>query len=110
MYLKHLHVLGSDVREWIKGDAYVQALCILRLLFVNYAESEVHLVGLVKVWRHAHDLREGFFCVLQGAIAIVEDTDTIPKFWLLAVVRTRLHDNRLKKRTLGSVRWYSACW
>lgn len=35
------------------------------LLFVNYAQSEVDLIGLLKVRLHSHYLRKGFFGVLE---------------------------------------------
>jgi len=35
-----------------------KTLLKLLLLLVDYAKSEIDLVGLLKVWLHAHDLRE----------------------------------------------------
>ena len=61
----------------------LQALLKLLLLLVYYAESEVDLVGLFKVWFHAHDLGESLFGVFETAIAIVENADTVPKLWFL---------------------------
>ena len=44
--------------------AYLETLTELLLLLINYAETEVDLVGLLKIWLHSHHLREGFFCML----------------------------------------------
>jgi len=62
---------------------YFQALLKLLLLLVDDAKSEVNLIGLFKVWLHAHDLREGLFGVLQGAIAVVQNANAIPEFGFL---------------------------
>jgi hypothetical protein len=62
---------------------YLQALLELLLLLVYYAEAEVDLVGFLEARVHAHDLGKGFFGVLERAIAIVEDTDTIPELGFL---------------------------
>lgn len=50
---------------------YVQALVVFHLLLVDYAETEINLIGFVEVWRHAHDLRESLFGMVQGSIAVV---------------------------------------
>ena len=64
MYLKHwIEVSTQHVRE--THVAYLQALLEFLLLFVDYAESEVDLVCLFKIWLHAHDLRESLFGVFQ---------------------------------------------
>jgi hypothetical protein len=52
-------------------------------LFVDYAESEVYFVGLFKVGVHGHDMRESFLGMLEGPMAIVQNTDTIPQSGLL---------------------------
>jgi hypothetical protein len=80
--------VGHNVLEalkrsvWIKDQSreatYVQALIELLLLLVNYAETEVDLVGLLKSWLHAHDLREGLFGVLEGPVAIIQDAYAVP--------------------------------
>lgn len=62
----------------------LQALLELLLLLVDYAETEVNLVGLFKSWVHAHDLGEGFFGVLEGSVAVVKDSDAVPKLGLLS--------------------------
>ena len=61
----------------------LQAILKLLLLFVDDAEPEVYLIGLLEVWLHAHDLGKGFFSVLQGAIAIVQYAYPIPQFGFL---------------------------
>ena len=43
---------------------YVETLVEFLLLLVDYAETEVDLVGLFKVGLHAHDLGESFLGVL----------------------------------------------
>ncbi len=53
------------------------------LLLVYYTQPEVDFVCLFKVWRHAHDLRKGFLGVIQGAISVVENADSIPEFGFL---------------------------
>lgn len=63
--------------------SHLKTLCIFGLLLVNYTKTEVDLIGLVEVRRHAHHLRESFFCMVQRAISIVEDADAIPQFRLL---------------------------
>lgn len=52
-------------------------------MLVNYAQAEINLVGLLKSWLHAHDLRERLFGMLKGAIAIVKDTNAIPELGFL---------------------------
>ena len=52
-------------------SAYLQTLLKLLLLFVDYAQSEVNLVGLFKVWLHSHDLRKGFLGVLKRAVPVI---------------------------------------
>ena len=63
----------------------LQALLELLLLFVDYAEAEIYFIRFFKVWFHAHDLRKGFLCMLERAITVVKDSDTVPKFGLLKV-------------------------
>jgi hypothetical protein len=55
MYLKHCSdVSCNTVYEPV--NTYVQTLVEFLLLLVNYAKTEVDLVGLLKVRLHAHDL------------------------------------------------------
>ena len=61
-------------------------MLVFLLLLVNYTESEVDFVGLFEVGLHAHDLRKRFLGMLKGSIAIVEDTNTVPKFRFLVNV------------------------
>lgn len=53
------------------------------LLFVDDAKAEIDLVGFLEIRLHSHDLGKGFLGVLQGAISIVEYTDTVPELWFL---------------------------
>lgn len=64
--------------------AYLKALLVLLLLLVNYTEAKVDLVGLFEIRLHAHDLRKRFFGMLQRSIAIVKNSNAVPKFWFLA--------------------------
>jgi hypothetical protein len=82
MYLKHYKVVRNGSR-YVAANTHVQTLIELLLLLVYYAEAEVDLVGLFEGWLHAHDLRKCLFGVLEGSIAIVEDSNTIPKLRLL---------------------------
>jgi hypothetical protein len=65
---------------------YVQTLIELLLLLIDYAKAKVDFVGLLKIWLHAHDLRECLFGMLKGSIAIVEDSYAIPKLGFLCIV------------------------
>jgi hypothetical protein len=68
------------------AGTYVQTLIELLLLLVNYAKTEVYLVSFFKIRLHAHDLRKGLFGMLERAIAIVEDTNTVPELGFLETV------------------------
>lgn len=50
---------------------YLEGLVVFLLLLVDYSESEVNLVGLVKIGLHLHDLREGLLCMVQRAITVI---------------------------------------
>jgi hypothetical protein len=65
---------------------YLEALLVLRLLFVDYTETKIDLVGLLEIGLHTHDLREGFFGELKRPIAVVENTNAIPEFGILPKV------------------------
>jgi hypothetical protein len=60
-----------------------QALVELLLLLVYYSEAEVDFIGLFKVRRHAHDLRESLFGVVERSITIIQDTNAVPQFGFL---------------------------
>ena len=83
MYLKHWNTVSQSPTTAGKASSYLQTLLELLLLLVYYTEAEVDLVGLLETRVHAHDLRKGFFGVLERAVAIVEDTDTIPELGFL---------------------------
>jgi hypothetical protein len=53
-----LHSVSGVRLSGSHSAAYLKTLLVLLLLFVDYAKSEVYLIGLFKIWRHAHDLRE----------------------------------------------------
>lgn len=83
MYLKHWNTVSQSSIAAGRVSSYLQTLLELLLLLVYYTEAEVDLVGFLKSRIHAHDLGKGFFGVLERAIAIVEDTDTIPELGFL---------------------------
>jgi hypothetical protein len=67
----------------LRVDTYVQTLIKLLLLLVDYAETEVYLIGLLEVWLHAHNLRKGLLGMLERAIAVVQDADAVPELGFL---------------------------
>lgn len=78
LLLMHMADLEPDVllcqRAWrVVYDVFeaVQTLGELLLLLIYYAESKVDLVRLFKSWLHRHDLRKGFFRMLQRAVAVI---------------------------------------
>ena len=82
MYLKHwVHVRRGHANVF--ANTYIQTLVELLLLLVYYAEAEVDLVCLLEVGLHAHDLGEGLLRVLKGAVAVVQDTNAVPKLRFL---------------------------
>lgn len=68
-------------------QAYLQTRSKFLLLLVNYAKAKVDFVGLFKIGIHAHHLRKGFLCMLERAVAIVQDAYSVPKLGLLFGVR-----------------------
>lgn len=58
---------------------YVETLSELGLLLIYYPESEVDLVGLVKVWGNGHDLRKGFLGVIVASVSIVQNSNAVPQ-------------------------------
>lgn len=102
--------------QWARRIVYnvleaLQTLIEFLLLLVNDAEAEINFVGLFKVGGHAHDLRESFFGMVERAIAVVENADSIPQFGLLSVVSNgNLGEQGSERQTLGSRKWYNACW
>jgi hypothetical protein len=63
----------------------VETLRELGLLLVYYTESEVDFVGLFKVGLDLHDLRESLLGIVVAAIAVVKDTNSVPKHGILGV-------------------------
>jgi hypothetical protein len=55
----------------------------LLLLLVYYAQAEINFIRLLKGGLHSHDLRKRLLGMLEGAIAIIENTNTIPEFGFL---------------------------
>lgn len=62
---------------------YLQTLAELLLLLIDYAQAEINLIGLLELGSHAHNLRKCFFGVVEGPVAIVENTNSIPEFGFL---------------------------
>lgn len=60
-------------------STYIKRLLVFVLLLVDYTEAEVYLMSLIKVGVHGHNLRECLFGMVQRAIAIIKNTDAIPK-------------------------------
>lgn len=87
MYLKHYKAkrvsYPSSTIQRPMLTTYIKTLAELLLLLVYYSETEVNFIGLFKLRRHAHDLREGFFGVVQGSIAVVQNTNTVPELGFL---------------------------
>jgi len=100
MYLKHCGRI-SQVQGSSSIITYVQTLVEFLLLLVDYAEAEINLVGLLKSWLHAHDLRKRLFGMLEGAIAIVKDTNAIPELRFLCIMSMGCCD----RQVLGSYLW-----
>lgn len=84
MYWKHCKPISMRYRT-ISGlsSTYLQTLLVLRLLLVYYSQTEIDLICLVKLWRHAHDLGKCLFCMIEGSIAVIEYSDAIPQFGFL---------------------------
>jgi hypothetical protein len=66
-----------------ENETYLKTLRILLLLLVYDSEAEVHLIRLFKFRRHAHNLREGLLSMIERTIAIIQNANAIPQFWLL---------------------------
>lgn len=73
MNLKHFSCPLDFLRTISKRlrKTYIKTLCVLLLLFVYDPEAEVHLIGLLEVRGHAHDLRESLFGMIKRAVTIV---------------------------------------
>ena len=86
MYLKHCDLVSGIARRDKLMATYIQTLAELLLLFVYNTESEVDLVGLLKVGLHLHDLRECLFGVVQRSVPVVQDTNPVPQLGFLFLV------------------------
>lgn len=80
--------LGEGTRR-VSDDVFeaLQTLAELLLLLVDDSQAEINLVGLFKLGSHAHDLRESFLCVVEGAIAVIQDADAVPQLRFLGVAQ-----------------------
>ena len=59
-----------------------EGFVVFSLLLINDAEPEEDFICLVEVFVHLKDACEGFFGMVEGAIAVVEDAYSIPEFWI----------------------------
>jgi hypothetical protein len=85
MYRKHCkHQRDLSNVSFSLQAAYLKTLLVLLLLLVNYTQAKVDFVGLFEIGLHAHDLRKRFFGMLKRSIAIIKNSNAIPKFWFLA--------------------------
>lgn len=111
MYRKHCKQLATAQRGNLASgcSAYLETLLVLLLLLVNYTKPEVDFVGLFEVRLHAHDLRKRFLGMLKRPVAVIEDANSIPKFWFLVNV-SAMKFHEIVLATFGSLRWYRACW
>lgn len=92
----------SVVRKMICAvGTHLETLSRLALLLVDDPEPEEDLVGLLEAWErggvrggadarlgvltgiHSNNTRECLLCVLETAVTIVENTDTVPQLGLL---------------------------
>lgn len=94
LLLKHRADLEPDVglgqRVWRVRQDVLEALQGGRkhaLVLVNDTETEVDLVGLVKVGVQVQHTDKGLFSVLQGAVTVVQDTDSVPQLGHIGVVQ-----------------------
>lgn len=86
MYLKHCDLVSGIARRDKLMATYIQTLAELLLLFVYNTESEVDLVGLLKVGLHLHDLRECLLGVVQRPVPVVQDANPVPQLRFLFLV------------------------
>ena len=84
IYWKHFLNGQLDGCRSHSKTAHLKTLLVLLLLFVDYAKPEVDLVGLLKVRRHLHHLREGLLGVFQRSVAIIQNAYSIPKLRFLS--------------------------
>jgi hypothetical protein len=64
-------------------QTYLETLRKFVLLLIYYTESEVDLIGLVKVGLNLHDLGERLLGIVVAAISIIENTNTVPEHGVL---------------------------
>jgi hypothetical protein len=67
----------------MKLHTYLQALLKFLLLLVYYTQPEIDLIRLFKVGLHPHHLTKSLFGVLERAISIIQDPNSVPEFRLL---------------------------
>lgn len=57
------------------------------LVLVYDTETEVDLIGLVKVGIQVQHTHKGLFSVLQGAVTVVQDTNSVPQLGHIGVIQ-----------------------
>jgi hypothetical protein len=77
----------------------LQALVKLLLLFVYDSQSEIDFIRLLEIRSHAHDLGESLLCVVQRAIAIIKDTNSVPQLGFLGIPEV------IERLLVGSIRF-----
>lgn len=81
-----LSIVSVRVKSKTRSATNLKTLLVFVLLLVYDAQAEVDLIGLLKVGLHAHDLGEGFLCMIKRPIAVIEYTYAVPQFGLLCRV------------------------
>ena len=90
---------------------YLETLVVFLLLLVDYTEAEVDFVGLLEIWLHLHDLREGLLGMIKRTISIIQDTYAVPKLGFLErVLSMRLvrYIISQQQRTFGLLKFMRA--
>jgi hypothetical protein len=112
------NVLLGEGRRRVVDDVLeaLEALCVLVARFVDDAQTKVDLVCLFEIGVHVHDMGEGLFGVVQGAVAVIEYAYAIPQLgllyatdWLATRRRPRTGQSRVQQ-TLGLPRKPIALW
>lgn len=80
---------------------YLQTLVKLLLLLVYDTETEVDLIGLFEIRSHAHNLGEGLLSMIKGSVAVIEYTDSVPKFRLLSGIMSYVQCCKLKEQEVN---------
>lgn len=82
--------ISASERRWgiCGGDDFLKVFeCLIKVLlfFVNNANAKADFIGSFKFRRNVENGKKGFECVIQAAIAIVKQTNSIPKIWISGI-------------------------